>query len=191
MDAEELEIMARALREGDTPTQLELAIGFEAFDETIRNTNFRKGLTLEVFENLAALVARHGFHLKVYFMQKPVPDLTDEVAVADVKAGMDYFAEVVRRHEISLNLHLNPTYTASGTALATAFAEGRFLPPLLQDVVAAVRHAEGKGFSVFVGLNDEGLAVPGGSFLRAGDERLCQRLETFNRTQDYKSLDGV
>ncbi|MCK4342848.1 MAG: hypothetical protein KAY37_14115 [Phycisphaerae bacterium] len=33
-------------------------------------------------------------------------------------------------------------------------------------------HGKGKSISIFVGLNDEGLAVAGGSFFRPGDEAL-------------------
>ncbi len=190
VDAAELEVIARALREGDTPTGLEVAVGFEAFDETIRNRYFRKGLSLEVFERLAALVGRHGFCLKVYLMQKPVPEMTDREAIEDVRAAIDYLSEVASRYGIRMNMHLNPTYVASGTGLADAFEAGRFAPPLLRDVIEAVRHAQGKNLSVFVGLNDEGLAVPGGSFVRPGDEPLCEIIEQFNRSQDYTLLPG-
>ena len=37
VDWEELEVLSRALKEGETQTTLEVAIGFEAFDDTIRN----------------------------------------------------------------------------------------------------------------------------------------------------------
>jgi radical SAM enzyme (TIGR01210 family) len=37
VDTAELEFIARALAEGDTPTGLEIAIGFEAFDDHIRS----------------------------------------------------------------------------------------------------------------------------------------------------------
>ena len=43
VDVAELEFISRALQEGESATQLELAIGFEAFDETIRNEHFQKG----------------------------------------------------------------------------------------------------------------------------------------------------
>jgi uncharacterized Fe-S cluster-containing MiaB family protein len=62
-------------------------------------------------------------------------------------------------------------------------------PPKLSDVVRAARHARGKGISVFIGLSDEGLAAPGGTFLREGDEPLVRALEEFNRTQDFGILD--
>jgi len=45
--------------------------------------------------------------------------------------------------------------------------------------------------SFVIGLFDEGLAVEGGSFLREGDEELVNKLERFNRTQDYNILDRI
>jgi hypothetical protein len=44
---------------------------------------------------------------------------------------------------------------------------------------------------MFLGLNDEGLSVPGGSFLREGDEPVVNLLEQFNRTQDFELLRAV
>lgn len=191
IDWAELEVLARALKEGRTPTQLELAIGFEAFDDTIRNDHFRKGLDLQTFEKTAEMVARHGFLLKVYFMVKPVPDLSEEDAVRDVVNGIAYLARIAGRYDLAINMHLNPTYVARGTKLEEAFLAGSYTPPLLESVSKAVLSAEGKRISIFVGLNDEGLAVPGGSFIREGDEKLCEALEAFNRTQDFRSLAAV
>ncbi len=48
--------------------------------------------------------------------------------------------------------------------------------------------AEGKAITVFVGLCDEHLACKGGSFVRAGDERLMSELQAFNRSQDFAAL---
>ncbi len=53
IDPEELEVLSRAIKEGDTPTELEIAIGFEAFNDKIRNEYFYKGLTFDVVEKLA------------------------------------------------------------------------------------------------------------------------------------------
>ena len=191
VDLAELEFLTRALAEGDTPTQLEIAIGFEAFDARIRNEVFNKGLSLETFEQFVTRIAPYGYRLKCYFMQKPVPGMTDEEAVADIRAAIDYLGGIAGRYAIGANMHLNPTYVAAGTQLEHAFREGAYAPPLLEDVALAVRHAKGKGVSVFVGLSDEGLAVEGGSFRRAGDDALVAELERFNQTQDYGILDAV
>lgn len=191
IEVEELEFMSRALAEGETPTRLELAIGFEAFDDQIRNGAFNKGMSLAAVENLVARMARYGFDLKCYFMQKPTPGLTDQQAVDDICSAMDYLDGLSRSSGVRINMHLNPTYVARGTPLEQAFREGKYVPPRLGDVARAARHSRGKKLSVFIGLHDEGLAVPGGSFIRPGDEALVERLELFNRTQDHGLLEPI
>lgn len=188
VDIEELEFIARGLAEGDTPCQLELAIGFEAFDDRIRNEIFNKGLALDVFEKLVKRMAPYGFRLKTYFMQKPVPGLSDREAVADIQAAIDYLSRISDETKVATNMHLNPTYVATGTALETAFEKGEYTPPLLRDVAVAAYHGKGKPISLYIGLSDEGLAVQGGSFIRPGDEALIRALEKFNQTQDYEIL---
>jgi radical SAM enzyme (TIGR01210 family) len=187
----ELEFISRALTEGETPTQLELAIGFEAFDDYIRNRIFNKGLALETFEDFVSKIASYKYRLKCYFMQKPVPGMTDAEAILDIQNAIDYLSQIVTHYGIGINMHLNPTYVATGTILETAFRKGEYVPPLLQDVARAALHAKGKPLSIFIGLFEEGLAVEGGSFLREGDEELKKELERFNCTQDYDILERV
>jgi radical SAM enzyme (TIGR01210 family) len=188
VDVPELEFIGRALREGDHPTALELAVGFEAFDDRLRNERFLKGLTRDQFEHLCRTVARHGFRLKCYFMLKPVPGLTDDEAVADIHRAIDYLAERATEHGLAINLHLNPTYVAYGTPLEHSFRSGDYTPPRLDDLARAALHADGKPITVFLGLSDEGLACSGGSFIRPGDAPLLARLEAFNASQDYRLL---
>lgn len=190
VDWEELEVMSRALREGDTPTDLELAIGFEAFDDEIRNDYFFKGLSLETFEEMVEKTAKYGFSLKAYFMQKPVPYLTETEAVEDIEHAIDYLDQISEKYGISINMHLNPTYVAFGTRLEQEFKAGRYVPPLLDNVRKAVLHGEGKRISIYIGLNDENLAVEGGTFIRPGDEKLVSAMEEFNRTGDFGLLKG-
>ena len=188
VDVAELEMLARALREGKTATELEIAVGFEAYDNRIRNKVFKKGLSLRTLEELAEKIAPYGFRLKCYFMQKPVPGMSDDDAVRDVEHGIDYLDQLASRFGLSINLHLNPTYVARGTSLQHAFLAGEYSPPRLLDVARAVKYARGKKLSVYVGLSDEGLAVPGGSFLRQEDELIREILARFNVSQDYDAL---
>ena len=187
-DLVELEFMSRALQEGETPTQLELAIGFEAFDDRIRNDVFNKGMDLSLFNKFISDVARYGFRVKAYFMQKPVPGLSDEAAVEDIRQAIDFLDEVSKRRQVEINMHLNPTYVARGTFLEQSFSNGEYRPPRLLDVARAALHAQGKSVSVFLGLYDEGLAVPGGGFIRQGEETLVEEMERFNRTRDFRIL---
>jgi len=191
VDLAELEFLQRALNEGEIQTKLELAIGFEAFDEKIRNEKFRKGLSLEVFEDFIKKVATYPFQVKCYFMQKPIPGISDQEAVQDIWNGIDYLSKISHAYRVNINMHLNPTYVAYGTSLEKEFRSGNYSPPKLIDVARAALHAEGKNISIFIGLFDEGLAVKGGSFLRKGDERLVKQLEHFNKTQDYSILGEI
>ncbi len=191
VDVAELEFIARALAEGDTPTQLEIAIGFEIFDNHIRNEVFDKGLTLDAFDKLVRKMAPYGFDLKCYFMQKPVPNMSDSEAVEDIRNAIDYLNRIVRKYDIHINMHLNPTYAATGTALETAFFNGDYTPPRLKDVARAARYAKGKSISLFIGLSDEGLAVEGGSFLNDKSQYLVEQLERFNQTQNFAILDDI
>jgi radical SAM enzyme (TIGR01210 family) len=176
------------MRERPKPAEIELAVGFEAFDDEVRNKVFKKGLSLQTFERLVDRIRHPGFRLKCYFMLKPVMTMSDDEAVRDIQRSIDYLDAVAGRTGVCINMHLNPTFVASGTPLAEAFARGDYSPPLLQDAVRAVLHGKGKSVSIFVGLYDEGLAVPGGSFLRPGDDPLVSALDAFNQTQDYTAL---
>jgi radical SAM enzyme (TIGR01210 family) len=191
VDTAELEFIARVLAEGQTPRHLEIAIGFEAFDDDTRNEVFDKGLSLASFERLVERIAPFGYHLKCYFMQKPVPEMTDAAAVADIQQAIRYLGGIARDTQLTINMHLNPTYVGAGTRLEQAFLEGNYTPPRLLDVARAVRAARDEPISVFIGLNSEGLAIPGGDPVRQGDDALVEQLERFNREQDFDILDRI
>ena len=191
VDLEELAFLQRTLKEGESQSTIELCVGFEAFNDRIRNEVFDKGLTLETFEAFVQKVARYGFRIKCYFMQKPVPGMSDESAVNDIKGAIDYLSEIAGRYRIDINIHLNPTFVAKGTALEGAFKQGSYVPPRLIDIAKSAYHARNKGLSLFIGLSDEDLAVEGGSFLRPGDEKLKTVLDDFNRNNDYTLLEPL
>ncbi|MCG2711183.1 MAG: hypothetical protein L6416_02495 [Candidatus Omnitrophica bacterium] len=191
VEVEELDFLGRVLKEGDTPTELEIAVGIEAFDERIRNDIFQKGLSFELFENFVKKIAPYKFRLKCYFMQKPVPQMSDADAVNDIKQGIDYLSSIAAQYNLRINMHLNPTFAAKGTPMEKSFKEGKYTPPKLIDVAKAAHSGKDKNISIFIGLYDEGLAVEGGSFIRPGDEKLVEHLELFNKTQDYNILQDI
>lgn len=189
VDDAELEFLARAIAEGETPTVLELAVGFEAFGEGVRNKDLLKGFSLAKFEQLVARSTAKGFRVKGYFLQKPVARMDDDEAVRDIKAAIEYLADLQRSVPgARLSMHLNPTYAARGTTLEQELRSSSWSPPQLRDTVRAVLFGKGRGLSIFVGLSDEGLATENGSFIRPGDQPFIDALEAFNRTQDYDAL---
>jgi len=195
VEPQELEFISRGLKEGDTPTHLELAIGVEAFDDKVRNEVMRKGLAKKTIEKLVADMAPYHLRLKCYLMQKPVPGMSDEEGVEDVRNAMAYLARLATKHVdkhhkqlVQIGIHLNPTYAARGTLLEKAFLDGEYVPPKLEDVARAALFAERYRLPIFIGLSDEDLAVPGGSFIRDDNQLATERLEEFNRLQNYEIL---
>ncbi|NQT49698.1 hypothetical protein HQ571_03325 [Candidatus Kuenenbacteria bacterium] len=193
IDYSELDFLSRALKEGLTPTFMELAVGFEAFDDEIRNTHLKKGLDLGVLEKSVKQMAKFGFRLKCYLMLKPVPGISREAAVKDVQSALLYLDRLSHAYGIPINAHINPTYVARGTALEEAFAAGHYHPPTLHDTVRVALAAKGTRVSVFIGLYDEGLAVPNGSFIRPGpgDQHMIEEMEKFNRIQNFRVLENL
>ena len=191
VELEELEFIQRALKEGDVPTSLEFAIGFEVYDENLRNNVFMKGLSWNLFDSFLQKIQKYGYGLKCYFMQKPLVQMSDQDAVDDLWKAIDFLDAKAQEYGIPINMHINPTYVATGTVLESAFKEGRYQPPKLQDTVRVVAHGAGKAITIFVGLYDEDLIVEGGSFIRKGDEQLVAELERFNVTQDYAIVEAL
>lgn len=188
----ELEFIARALKEGDTETKLEIAVGFEAFDDELRNNLFKKGITRQTFEQFLLRLSKYQhMSVKTYFMLKPTVGLSDEKAIADIHGAIKYLGGLVKRYGVPINLHLNPTFVAKGTELEKQFREGEYQPPQLVDVARAALCAKDEPISVFLGLYDEGLAVEGGSFVREGDESILEQLDEFNVSQDYEILEEI
>ena len=196
IDIAELTILKRALLEGNSETELELGIGFEAFDNHIRNELFKKGIELKQFEDFFKIIQPFGFSIKCYFMLKPVPGITDSQAINDIFRAIHYLNYCCEEYNIKINMHLNLTYVAKGTKLVTAFENGEYTPPTLKDAAKAISIAYkhlilNPLFSIYIGLYDEGLAVEGGSFIREGDENNLKLLEQFNITQDYSLIEEV
>jgi len=188
VDSDRLKSLSCTMEGRDTPVGFELATALEAFGDHIRNSTLRKGLTLQAFEDLVRILKRSSFRLKCYFMLKPVVGMTDEEALQDVRAGISYLSRIASQYDMVINLHLNPTFVAHNTPLEAGFRTGEYNPPQLGEVIDAVLSARDSSISVFVGLNDEGCAVAGGSILATCGADGLQALETFNRTQNYHAL---
>jgi hypothetical protein len=61
----------------------------------------------------------------------------------------------------------------------------------LEDVARAARAAREINLRIFIGLSDEGLALPEGSFLNSDNKWMIEPIEQFNRTQDFSILDNI
>jgi radical SAM enzyme (TIGR01210 family) len=173
--------------------RLTVAVGYETYDERIRNRVLRKGLSEAAFQRLAAKLAAHKVRLKAYVLIKPEASLSEEQAVKEAVRTLKHLRDTGRRLGLEVEAHLNPTYVARGSILEKEFRLRHYQPPRLWSVVDIVSRLEGQGLAIHIGLDTEGLAVRGGTFRNCGlcDRRVRAALRAFSSSQDYGLLKGL
>jgi radical SAM enzyme (TIGR01210 family) len=183
-----LQQIKEALEFDDKNIQVELAVGVEIFDDEVRNKHYKKGLRLEQLEKFAEELGNLGIKLRCYMMYKPLVGMTRQQADEDITKAVNYFDRLVEKYNIDLTMHINPTFAAIDTDLAEAFEKGEYTPPALADLRQLLHSFKSSKINIYVGLNDEGLAVPGGSFIKPGCEKDLDKLKKFNFTGDFNYL---
>lgn len=168
--------------------ELEVAIGVEVFDEEFRNQQFRKDLDFISLEKIAESLPAYGASIRFYMMYKPLPEMDIVKADSDILEALKYFESLSEQFGVSIIMHLNPTYVAKNTYLEKAFLRGEYTPPDLGNLSFLLSQIRDSSVKIYVGLNDEGLAVDGGSFLKPETEKFRRKLLEFNYTQDFSQL---
>ena len=169
---------------------IEVGIGYETHDPVLRNDVLGKGLEVEELHALMQLLAENEARLKAYLMLKPHHSLTEEQGVVEAVDGLAELAGLGERYGVTVSVHLNPTYIAEGCRLTDELVEHGYEPPELSSVIEVVLDAKRRGLAIYVGLDDEGLAVEGGTFRSTGldRDRAVNALKAFNRHQDLERL---
>ncbi len=181
-----LEAVANAIRlSGREDVSFEISLGVEIFDEKLRNRIMKKGLSNRAMVTAVEQIGTARGKLRCYFMYKGVPGMSDLEAFADLKQAIGFFDELSVEFNTPVLLHVNPTYAAVGTDLELALKSGRFTPPDLNLLVGSLKQLSTGRVKLHFGLNDEGLAVEGGSFQNAANESAIAELQYYNRFGEF------
>jgi len=183
VELSELEIVRNILNETGK-TEIEIAIGFEMFDDYKRNKIFQKGLSKKHFEHFVEKLAKHGFSLKTYFMLKPIVGMTEEEGVEDILQALKLLKTMEERYNIEIAMHLNPTYGALKTPLEIGFKEKKWSPPTFKSISKIINKAYENSIELHVGLYDEGLAVEGSNWTYNTSKKDINRVIEWNKTQN-------
>jgi len=158
----QLKIIQEMLKEHSIDIMLEIAIGFEIFNDKLRNGYYKKGLKISILEEKMILLSALDISLKVYMMYKPVPNslMSVDEAIFDLNAAVKYFSTFVESHKLNINLHISPTYLATGTPLYKAYKENKYTPPSNKDIERMYNSLDLKeNLSYYISMNDEGLGA--------------------------------
>ncbi len=159
-DFEQLETLSKQAKKLNDDISLELAVGFEIFDDELRNGYYKKGIDKLTLEKKVQQLQRTNVSLKIYMMYKAVPDkyMDIDAAIDDINKASNYFAELAKQYGIKINLHINPTYLATGTQLYKDYKNGLYTPLTIPDIRKMFENLDiREEISYYISLNDEGL----------------------------------
>lgn len=169
---------------------IEVGIGYETHDPKLRNLVLKKGLTLEELRNLMAMLAENNCKLKAYLMLKPHYSLNEEQGIVEAINGVKELHELSKEFEVETSIHLNPTYIANDCSLTDDMIKFGYEPPELSSVIEVIREANKLNMPIYAGLDDEGMAVQGGTFRYSGldKDKTVKALLDFNNHQDFEKM---
>ncbi len=140
----------------------ELAVGFEIFDDNLRNGYYRKGIYKENIEKNLEKLKDLNVNLRIYMMYKPVPDnlMAIDEAIEDINNASKYFAGLSEKNNTNIILHISPTYLATGTQLYRDYKKGLYTPLKLDDIERLYNELKiYDNLKYYISLNNEGLGV--------------------------------
>jgi len=161
---------------------IEVGIGLESVNDTIREIGLNKGFSRKAFERAVSILGETGADLLAYVLLKPLP-MSDREAIDEAYRTAEYVHEIATRHGVRARIALESTFVVPGTPLADAFANGSYRPPSLWSVLETTRKIAPLG-DLVVGLSDEGLqplVVPDSCLVC--HDRIVTALRRFNVTQ--------
>ncbi|MCD4792987.1 MAG: hypothetical protein K8R54_07130 [Bacteroidales bacterium] len=170
--------------------KIEVGIGYETHDPHLRNKVLKKGLSIEKLRTLMAMLAENDCSLKAYIMLKPHYSLSEEEGIVEAANGVKELYDLSKEFNVETSLHLNPTYIAKDCSLTDNMIKFGFQPPELSSVIEVLKFARDLGMTIYAGLDDEGMAIQGGTFRYTGlnKEKAVKSILSFNNHQDFERM---
>jgi radical SAM enzyme (TIGR01210 family) len=157
----------RQIMEANPRAKINVLTGFETLDSHIRDNVLVKRESIDT--SLAGLdkIANCGASLTAYVLFKPGQAMTDEQAIQEAEASIDFLVEQCRKRNIPLTIRLNPMYAAIGSRWESKALELRgqgYAPPRLTDVLSLARKKRQEKVNIYIGLSTEGLSASWGDY---------------------------
>ncbi len=170
--------------------KLEVAIGYETYDPELRNNVLGKGLSIGSLHRLMKILSDNKVSLKAYVMLKPHHTLSEEEGIIEANNGVKELHDLGEEYNVPVSIHLNPTYIAEGCRLTSELIDHGYEPPELSSIIEVLKKAREYKMLIYAGLDDEGLAVQGGTFRSTGlnIKKTVKAILAFNKHQDIKKL---
>lgn len=137
--------------------ELSVAIGFESYNDYIRNNIIKKSLSKSFFEDKISLLKSFGFSVMAYVFLKPL-GLSEKDALADVLGTIKYLVNL-GVDEMSLS----SAFVQNDTKMHQEYLSGNFKPPWLWTILEIIKEVKKNSWPLFVGYFDDNpkpIAIP-------------------------------
>ena len=161
---------------------LEIGIGLETADDSIRNDCLNKGSTFNRFQKSVQSIKKYDFELKTYLLIKP-PYLTEKRSIEDSIESVDKIKKLTN------TISFNPTNVQKNTFVNYLWSQKKYRPPWLFSVVEILKESKKLANDVKIKCDISG----GGNIRGAHNCGTCDRdfldaISKFSMSQDTKDL---
>lgn len=167
--------------------KLEVAIGVESSNNTIRSILLNKGFSLSEIEISVKLLSKLGAYFLGYVLVKPL-GLNEKEAIEDAIKTTIFIFNLGKKYNILTRVALEPFYIPRNSTAEKEYYKGHYKPLRLWSLIKILERTDNLG-RIFISLNDEGLS----NGLVASNCDLCnftvvKALQEYNGNQDLQSL---
>lgn len=168
--------------------KLEVGVGLETADDSIRQNCVNKGFTFNDYQRAAKILKKHNVSLKTYALVKP-PFLTEKQSIDDA------VLTIKKIKDITDVVSLNPVNVQSNTYVNYLWRHQQYRPPWLFSVVEILK--QGKKI---LGNKRIKCDIAGGGSIRGAhnckecDKKYLKAISDFSINQDintFKDLDCI
>jgi archaeosine synthase beta-subunit len=165
--------------------ELEVALGLESTDPQVLARYVHKNAPPSEYLDAGDRVRRLGLRAKAYLLLKP-PYLTEGEAIQDVRRSV---AEASARFDA---LSINPVHIQNGTVVEWLYHRGRYRPPWLWSLVAALTDgAAHRGAARLVSFPTAGGLARGPHNCGTCDAAVLAAIEEASLSQSFDALSGL
>lgn len=164
---------------------IEVAIGIETTDDSVRAKLIRKGFTFDEFTGSAEILIDNGVSLKSYLLMKP-PFLDENSAISDMVRSVRDLIQRFPEQTISIN----PMNIQKRTVVERLFQRGLYRPPWLWSIIMVLLEVEDdvKDTVKLMSSPTGGGRVRGAHNCGKCDKMVLDSIQSFSLTQDFTHL---
>ena len=164
---------------------LEIGIGLETADDSIRKNNLNKGFSFDDYKKAVKIIKKYNVKLKTYILVKP-PFLSEKESINDAINTVD------KIKAITDTVSFNPTNIQRNTVVNYLWQRKKYRPPYLFSLVEILKESKKIAPDVHIKCDIAGGGgIRGAHNCRDCDKKYLKSIADFSLNQDVKVFNGL